>query len=47
MVRKRQLWRVKDCKAVAEEHVTTQHKLVVFVMRNKNRSEDKTRKMIR
>ena len=30
--RKRQLWIVKDCKAVAGEHVTTQHPLVVFVV---------------
>ena len=32
MVRKRQLWRVKDCKAVAGEHVTNQHKLVMFMV---------------
>ena len=32
VVRKRQLWRVNFCKAMAEEHVTTQHKPVVFVV---------------
>ena len=26
IVRKQQLWKIKDCKAVAGEHVTTQHK---------------------
>ena len=33
MVRKQQLARVKDCKAVVGEHVTTQHKPVVFMVR--------------
>ena len=33
IVRKQQLWKIKDCKAVAGEHVMTQHKPVVFVVR--------------
>ena len=37
VVRKDQLWRVKDCKIIAGEHVTTQHKLLVFVIRFQKR----------
>ena len=37
------MWRVKDCKAVVGEHVTTQHKPVVFVVRMEKRSEIKSR----
>ena len=33
VVRKQQLCRLKDCKAIAGEYVTTQHKLVVFIVR--------------
>ena len=49
VVRKRQLWRVKDCKAVAGEHVTTQHKLVVFVvwMEKRRKVQSRCRKIIR
>ena len=32
---KEQLWKIKDCKAIAGEHTTTQHKPVVFVVRMK------------
>ena len=32
MIMKQQLWKIKDCKAVTEEHVTTHHKHVVFVV---------------
>ena len=31
IVRKQQLWKIKDCKAVAGEYATPQHKPVVFV----------------
>ena len=37
------MWKVKDCKAVAGDHVTTQHKPVVFVVRMKKRREAKSR----
>ena len=37
VVRKGQLWRVKDCKILAGEHVTTQHKPLVFVLRLQKR----------
>ena len=40
VVRKQWLWTVKDCKAVAGEHVA-QQKLVVFLERMKKRSEVK------
>ena len=33
LVRKEQLWKIKDCKAIPGEHTTTQHKPVVFVVR--------------
>ena len=33
LIRKQQLWRINDCKAIAGEHITTQHKPVVFVVR--------------
>ena len=43
MVRKRHLWKVIDCKGVAGEHVTMQHKPVVFVVQMKKRREVKSR----
>ena len=43
MVRKHQLWKVKNCKAVAGEHVTTQHKPVVFVVWMEKRREVKSK----
>ena len=43
LVRKGQLWRVKDCKVIAGEHVTTQHKPLVFVIRLQRR---KTRRVV-
>ena len=33
VVRRQQLCRIKDCKAIAGEYVTTQHKPVVFIVR--------------
>ena len=33
LIRKQQLWRINDCKSIAGEHITTQHKQVVFVVR--------------
>ena len=33
LIRKQQLWRMKDCKVIAGEHITTQHKPVVLVVR--------------
>ena len=33
VVRRQQLCRIKDCKAIAGEYVTTQHKTVVFIVR--------------
>ena len=33
IVRKQQLWKIKDCKAVPGEYVTPQHQPVVFVVR--------------
>ena len=32
LIRKQQLWRMKDCKAIAGEHITTQHKQMAFVV---------------
>ena len=43
VVRKRQLWRVKDCKGVVGEHVNKQHKPVVFVVWMSKRREVKSR----
>ena len=43
VVRKQQLWRVKGCKAVVGEQVTTQHKPVVFVVWVKKRRAVKSR----
>ena len=37
------MWRVKDCKAVAREHATTQNKPVVLVVWMKKRREVKSR----
>ena len=42
VVRQQQLRRVKDCKALAEEYVTTQHKPVVFEVRMKKWKEKRT-----
>ena len=41
LIRKEQLWKIKDCKAIPGEHTTTQHKPVVFVVR-KNRTKPNT-----
>ena len=38
---KQQPWKIKDCKAVAGEHVTTQHKPVVFVVRMQKKKQTK------
>ena len=35
VIRKEQLWKIKDGKAIPGEHTTTQHKPVVFVVRMK------------
>ena len=37
------MWSIKDCKAVARQHVTMQHKPVVFVVCKKKRREVKRR----
>ena len=42
VVRQQQLRRVKDCKALAGEYVTTQHKTVVFEVRMKKWKERRT-----
>ena len=42
MVRQQQLRRVKDCKALAGEYVTTQHKPVVFEVRMKKCEQKRT-----
>ena len=42
VVRQQQLRRVKDCKALAGEYVTTQHKRVVFEVRMKKWKENRT-----
>ena len=42
IVWKQQLWKIKDYKAVAGEHVTTQHKPVVFVVRMQKKKQTKT-----
>ena len=42
VVRQQQLRRVKDCKALAGEYVTTQHKHVVFEVRMKKLKENRT-----
>ena len=49
IVRKQQLWKIKDCKAVAGEHVTTQHQPVVFVvcMQNKKQTKNVGRRTIK
>ena len=36
VVRRQHLCRIKDCKAIAGEYVTTQHKPVVFIVRMQN-----------
>ena len=41
LVRKEQLWKIKDCKAIAGEHTTTQHKPVVLVVRMKRTKPNK------
>ena len=40
--RKQQLWKIKDCKAVVGEHVTTQHKPLVFVVCIQKKKQTKT-----
>ena len=35
------MWRVKDCKIIAGEHVATQHKPLVFVVRMQKMREEK------
>ena len=35
------MWRVKDCKIIAGEHVSTQHKALFFVVRLQKRREEK------
>ena len=49
VVRRQQLFRIKDCKAIAGEYVTTQHKPVVFIVRMQNtrKSRIQGRKMIK
>ena len=42
IVWKQQLWNIKDCKAVAGEHVTTQHKPVVFIVCTQKKKQTKT-----
>ena len=40
LVRRKQMWRVNDCKIIAGEHVATQQKPLVFVVRmQKSRKE--------
>ena len=41
LIRKEQLWKIKDGKAIAGEHITTQHKPVVFVVRMKRTKPNK------
>ena len=41
LIMKEQLWKIKDCKAIAGEHTTTQHKPVVFVVRMKRTKPNK------
>ena len=42
-MRKQQLWRMKDYKAMAGEHATTQHKPVVFVVHVHKRRQVESR----
>ena len=35
------MWRVKDCKIIVGEHVVSQHKPLVFVVRMQKRREEK------
>ena len=42
VVRQQQLRRVKDCKALAREYITTQHKPAVFQVRMKKLKEKRT-----
>ena len=42
IVQKQQLWKIKDCKDVAGEHVTTQNKPVVFVVCMQKKKQTKT-----
>ena len=39
VVRRQQMWRVKECKIIAGEHVATQHKPLVFAVRKQKREE--------
>ena len=49
VVRRQQLCRIKDCKAIAGEYVTTQHRPVVFIVRMQKtrKSRMQGRKMIK
>ena len=40
VVRRQQLCGIKDCKAIAGEYVTTQHKPVVFIVRMQKDEEN-------
>lgn len=42
VVRRQQIWRVKDYEIIAGEHVTTQHKPLIFVVRMQKRREIKS-----
>ena len=42
IVRKQQLWKIKDCKTVAGDHVTTQNNPVVLVVRMQKKKQTKT-----
>ena len=42
IVWKQQVWKIKDCKAEAGEHATTQHKPVVFVVHMQKKKQTKT-----
>ena len=47
VVRRQQMWRVRDCKIIACEHVAAQHKPLVFVVRmQKTREMAKDHQMV-
>ena len=39
LIRKQQLWRIKYYKAISGEHITTQHKPVMFVVRTNRKTQ--------
>ena len=41
VVRRQHIWRVGDCKVISGEHVATQHKPQVFVVRIQKKRKDK------